>query len=184
MQVGKFGSKVFEVGSNRILTFTDLSISGTLSTTSEEATQGKKPATKVKSPSALKVSMTLYLNAALGVNVQSEVESWMSIKDAGKAYPLIICGKAVSVNKFLLTSCKEKVIEVLRSGRNPVLGIVELSLDFLESPPPGVQPAAAAAAGTSSRNSAISINNEYSMPTAAEKSDLKRENAGMGAFMR
>lgn len=181
MQLGKFGPKVFEVGPSRVVTFTNLSMTGALTTASEEAAQGKKPATKVKSPGLLKVSVTLSLNVGLGVDVRSEIDSWIALKDAGKEYPLILCGKAASVNKFLLTNCKAGSFVITPSRRSPVVASAELTLEFTEFLPPGAQAVtvAAAAAPSGAGSSSVTVNNAYNLPTSTEKSDMKRTNPGM-----
>lgn len=183
MQTGKFGSKVFEVNGKRVLTFEELSISSSLSTSSEDAAQGKKAATKVKSPGLIKVSLSVSLRAALGVDVAAEMDAWQTICAAGVPYPLVICGRAVSVNKFLLTDCAIGDVEIYPAKQSVGISSAKVKLEFVEFLPPGLQSTAnqtstgQSAAGTSA---AVTVSNAYNMPTASEKAAVKRENTGMG----
>ncbi len=179
MQVGKFGTKLFTVSSSKILTFSDLEISSSLSTSAGEV-KGKKPTTTIKAPGLLKVPLTLDLHAGLGVGVQAEMDSWFAVLNAGKPYPLIICGRAVSVNSFLLDSCKASDLEIAPIGRKPLLTRAKLSLNFTEYLPPGVQAAAASGMAGAATGSTLTANSAYSVPSAAEKAALKRNNPGMG----
>lgn len=180
MDVGKFGTKLFTVSSSKVLTFSDFEISSSLNTSAGES-KGKKPTTTVKGPGLLKVPLTLDLSARLGIDVQAEIDSWIAILNAGKPFPLILCGKAVSVNQFLLDSCKASDMEIVKVGCKPLLAKAKLSLNFTEYLPPGVQ-ASTALTGTTTTatGSTLTINSVYSVPSAEEKSTLKRNNPGMG----
>ena len=176
MEVGKFGSQQFVVSSSTILPIGDITISAGTGTSTESAAQGKKGATKVSGPSLRKVRLTLQLNASLGVEVRTAIDSWMQLAEAGTPNPLIICGQAVSANKFLLKSCSASDITIVRSKGAAKMAIAKMSLEFEEYLPPGAQTAASG----KKTGSSIAVNNAYDMPTSEEKGDMKRVNPGMG----
>ena len=183
MIVGKFGNKTFEVSPNRILTPRDISISGDLST-SEEETSGKKPATTIKGPGLTKISMEIQLLAVAGVDVQSEIDSWTAVKDSATAYPLILCGQAVSLNKFLLTSCGTSDLVITKIAGAPVPVFALLKLEFSEYLPPGAQKSTSSGKKSTAKNTAAGLvgqraANPYKMPTSTEKAAAKRTNEGM-----
>ncbi len=180
MQVGKFGTKLFEVSASRVYTFDNLNISGSLRTESGDAAS-KKPPTTVKGAGLLKLSLTLKLQAAFGVDVRQEVEDWLALLDAGKAYPFILCGRAVSVNSFLLVSVKQQKPLIVGIGRQAVLTSCELALEFTEYLPPGIQLGSGTNAGTAG-SSGLHAANPYEMPDSLEKAMRKRENPGMSGY--
>lgn len=175
MVTGKFGSQQFEVSSSKILPIDDITISGGIGTSTEAAAQGKKSATKVKGPSLRKVKISLQLHASLGVEVQAAIEDWLTLAEAGKPFPLILCGRPVSENKYLLKSCSASDVTIVRAKGSAKMAIAKMSLEFEEYLPPGAQ---AAAAGKAT-GATIGVNNAYSMPTSEEKGDMKRTNPGM-----
>lgn len=181
MIVGSFGPKNFEVRSNRIYTFRELSISGELNAKTEDASR-KKPATTVNGPGLLKVSLVLPLLSAAGVEVQAEIDAWTSIGETGAAYPFILCGKTVSKNNFLLKSYGASDYIFSQAGLAPYLAAANLKLEFEEYIPPGSSLAATSNASAKSAvgsGSSISASNPYKVPSTAQKAQTARTNPGM-----
>ena len=180
MVTGKFGPKQFVAASGRVLPYGDLSISGSLRTAEEESS-GKKPATTVKGPGLRKVSLTLYLHSALGMDLQEEIEGWAALAEAGTPYPLVLCGRAVSLHKMRLTSCKVGSVQFGVVGRAARMVAAELALEFAEYLPPGQQLGAAVSSGGSAGggSAGLAVANPYQAPSGAEKAGLKRTNPGM-----
>lgn len=188
MIVGKFGPKVFEVSPYKIYTFNDFQVGSELETSTEDTAKQKQPTT-IKGLGLLKSSMELKLLASAGINVDSEANSWFALKDSAAAYPLIICGKALSLNPFLLTSCTESDVVILPIASRPTIVSVTLKLEFLEYIPG--RASSSAKKGTSSAKAKkqkqakgvssedISITNPYQTPTTAEKAAVKRPNERM-----
>jgi hypothetical protein len=175
--IGKFGAKTFEVSPRKILTFKDFSLSGDLGTSAEEASK-KKPATTVQGPGLLKISVETQLLAQAGVNVQAEIDGWMALKDAAVAYPFILCGKAVSLNSFLLTSCSASDYVIAKAAAAPYIASASLKLEFTEYLPPGAQSAkkrVTSPAGVTN----TSVGNPYKAPSTVQKAETKRVNRGM-----
>lgn len=176
MVVAKFGPKTFEVSANKILTFDDFELTGDLDTSSEEASK-KKPATTIKGPGLLKISLSVKLSALLGVDVQAEIDSWLSLKDSSVAYPFILCGKAVSLNGFLLKSGSASDYVITKVAGAPFLASASLKLEFEEYLSPGAQPGAKKTGGATGVTEAAA--NPYKAPTTVQKSAAKRTNKGM-----
>jgi len=177
--IGKFGPKTFETTQNKILTFRDFSVSGDLNTSTEEASQ-KKPATTVKGPGLLKINAELPLLARFGVNVRTEIDSWFAIKDSKITYPFVLCGKAVSLNSFLLTNCESSDYVITKAGAALVIASAVLKLEFTEYLPPGASKSSGGNSnGAAGVKSSVSVSNPYKVPTTTQKAAAKRVNKGM-----
>ncbi len=181
MVIGKFGTKTFEVSSNKIYTFNDFSLSGELNTSTEEASK-KKPATTIKGPGLLKISMEMQLLASAGIDVRSEIDAWTAIRDAGTAYPFILCGKAISLNSFLLTSCSASDCVILKAAGAPYITSASLKMDFDEYVPPGTKSSSKKKSSNSAKGvkSSTQVSNPYKVPTSTQKAAAKRTNVKMG----
>lgn len=190
MLVGKFANKTFEVSPKKILTFKDFSVSSELETDSGEASK-KKQTTTIKGLGLLKISMEIQLQATLGVDVRSEIEDWFAMKDAAVAYPFILCGKAVSLNSFLITSCTQSDLEITPIASKPVITYASLKLEFTEYLPPGAQSSTKTTKISSTKSTkstkkakgisteSIQVANPYKVPTSVQKASAKRSNKGM-----
>lgn len=181
MLVGKFGPKSFEVSSKKILTFHDLTVSGELETESGNAV-GKVKTTTVKGIDPLKISLELTLQTVLGVDAEEEMYGWFALKDASIPYPFVLCGRALSLHKFLLTNCDASDFGITPAGLSPRITSVKLKLQFQEYVPPGAQSSTAKkSTSKKSPKSAKGISTEviqaadpYKVPTSAEKAAAKR----------
>ncbi|TQI66727.1 phage tail protein [Clostridium sp. KNHs216] len=179
MIVGTFGNKIFEVSSSKILTPRDISVSGELNVSTED-TSGKKPTTTIKGPGLEKVGLELRVLATAGNSAQTEIDSWKALRDAAVAYPLVLFGKAVSLNKFLLTNCSASDYVVIKIAGAASIAAATLKLEFSEYVPPGAQKSTAASKAASAAGlSAAAVKNPYKVPTTAQKASQKRENERM-----
>jgi phage protein U len=111
-----FGQKVFQVSNKKIYTFQDYSRSSTLAEEDVEVL-GKKPSTHIKGPGLDSVTFVIALNANLGVNVEQEIASWISVKDSQKPQLLTIGNSPVSTNKFLITQIQESEVVINNKGK-------------------------------------------------------------------
>lgn len=182
MIIGKFAGKTFEVSPSRIYTFGDFSLSGELDTATAEAS-GKKPATTINGPGLLKIGTELRLLASAGVDVQAEIDGWMELKDARSAYPFILCGKAVSLNGFLLKSCGASDYVFSRTASGPYLAAATLKLDFEEYLLPGAQSGKKKSGSAAGLVNDGTAKNPYKTPTSSQKAAAKRTNTGMAKVM-
>ncbi|MVB11084.1 hypothetical protein CAFE_17860 [Caprobacter fermentans] len=187
MILGSFGGKSFEVSSSKLNTPNDLQISGDLNTSTEDAS-GKKPATTIKGPGLIKISAEIILLASAGVDVRAEIDGWMAIKDAAVSYPFLLCGKAVSLNQFLLTSCSASDYAVVPINNTPTMVKATLKLEWEEYLSPGAQKSDAASA-VKTKSSAPGLTEAktpaaYKTPAAAQKAEVKRNNVQMARMMQ
>lgn len=186
MVVGSFGGKAFEVSLSKLNTPNKLNISSDLDTSTEEAS-GKKPTTTIKGSGLIKISAEVPLIASAGVNVQTEIDGWMTLKDAAVAYPFVLCGKAVSLNKFLLTSCSESDCVIVPINNEPKLVKATLKLEWEEYLPPRVQKhsttSVAKTAGAAPGLIAVETPAAYQTPTCTEKAEAKRNNVQMAGMV-
>jgi hypothetical protein len=174
------------VSPSKLYTPNDLQISGDLNTSTEEAS-GKKPTITIKGPGLIKISAEVVLLASAGVDVQSEIDEWMAIKDSAVSYPFLLCGKAVSLNKFLLTSCAASDYAIVPINNTPTMVKAALKLEWEEYLPPGVKNSTVSAAKT--RSSAPGLMEAktpaaYQTPPAEQKAEAKRNNVQMARMMQ
>ncbi|WP_160688312.1 phage tail protein [Clostridium sp. C2-6-12] len=101
MQLGGFAGKLFEVSSNKIYTFDGYSKSFTLNVESQEV-DGDKPSSYIKGKGLQDPSFAIKLMQSPTIDVNTEVEAWGAICEAGEPYMLFIGDNPVSTNKYLL----------------------------------------------------------------------------------
>lgn len=103
MPIASFAGKEFSVSTNRIYPFTDLALSGSISTESQERV-GQKPATYIKGLELESFSISIPLIAQIKLNIRTEFADWQKIRDSRIPYFFILAGKPIIQNKLLLKS--------------------------------------------------------------------------------
>lgn len=116
MPIASFGGKEFSASADKVYPFTDLSLSGAISTESQER-EGQKPATYIKGLGLEVFSISIPLRDQVNVNVRNEHASWQAIRDARVPYFFIMGGKPIIPNKFLLKSVEMTESVIDQSGR-------------------------------------------------------------------
>lgn len=106
-QIGTFGEIVFEVSSNKIQTFTDFSRSGSGRWATHEINL-QKPLPEFLGPGQEEISFSVRLDVQLGVNPETELQKLRKMRDTGAIAYLIVGGKPVSQNMWLLESIREQ----------------------------------------------------------------------------
>lgn len=101
MALGGFAGKLFEVSSNKIYTFDEYSKSFTLNVESQEV-DGDKPSTYIKGKGLQNPSFSIKLRQSTSIDVNTEIEDWGRICEAGEPYMLFLGDNPVATNKFLL----------------------------------------------------------------------------------
>lgn len=180
MPIAVFGTKVFEVTQSKIYTFDEFQYSSNLNTEKQDAT-GKKPSTYNKGPGLDSFSITIMLDASLGVNPRREIDEWVAIKDAGIAYPFILGNRPWGQNKWLLVEV-QVIAQVIDNAGNILKA--EVSLKFDEYVRPG---SAAASKGGSKKSSKASapgiqlppLSGPVNLLGAQDKAIAKRKNPNM-----
>lgn len=106
--VGTMGDVVFSVSSSRIRTFDDYKRVGSVKVSAHEII-GKKSVLEFTGLEPETITFSIQLRADRGVTVQKELTKLRNMRDAGKVFPLIIGGKPVSDNHWMITSLSEGV---------------------------------------------------------------------------
>lgn len=125
--IGSFGTKTFEVSNNKIYTFSDVSLSESLSFETQERA-GDKPAIYVKGLGELTQSFNVRLDARW-VDVEQEMVWWfVKMRTAVPEY-LTIGEHTWGTGKALLTSVS--VSDLVEAGDGTYLAAT-LALSFVE----------------------------------------------------
>ena len=125
--IASFGSKVFEVSTNKIYTPSDISLSESLSYETQERA-GDKPAIYVKALGALSQSLTVKLDARW-VDVQQEYTWWLVKMRTAVSETLYLGTRAWGAGKALLTQVD--LSDIVIAGNGGYLSAI-LSLSFIE----------------------------------------------------
>ena len=125
--IASFGSKVFEVSTNKIYTPSDISLSESLSYVTQERS-GDKPAIYVKALGALSQSLTVKLDARW-VDVQQEYTWWLVKMRTAVPETLYLGTRAWGAGKALLTQVD--LSDIVIAGNGGYLSAT-LSLSFIE----------------------------------------------------
>lgn len=181
MPIAVFYNKTFQVSSNKVYTFDGLSLSSSLQTDKQDAA-GKKPSTYVKGPDLDTMGFNIPLRSSLGINVKAEYESWKAIEESGIAYPFILGGKPVGINKWLLKSVSLNNTDEIDSTGNIKSGMLQLQFEEY------VRPGSAQANQTSTSKSsapAVKVNkiNPKIDLLASNKAAVKRRNGNVFAAL-
>lgn len=107
-QIGTFGDVVFQVSDSLVRTLRDYNRS-TEARLANHDIIGKKPITEFIGPGADSITFTIQLNILLGVNPKNEADKIRTMVSTGQTAYLVLGGKPVSQNKFILESMKENV---------------------------------------------------------------------------
>lgn len=142
MITAKFGSKSFEVSSNKIYTPDGISISEELDL-EETAVSGAKPTVKVKGIKLQDLDFDVRLDARF-VDVKNEISYWKKILLAKTAQAFSLGN--YSIGKFLLTKVGIKSIAI---GKNGVYLSATISLSFKEYNAPATTTTAKKSSSTS-----------------------------------
>lgn len=102
MALGSFNNKFFEVSQNKIYTFDEFTRDISLNVEEQEV-EGSKPSTFIKGTTLEPVSFNVKLRQSSSIDVETEINDWKNICEAGIPYMLFIGDNPVSNNRFLLT---------------------------------------------------------------------------------
>lgn len=116
MAIATFDKKTFNVSSNKILTFNNLSYGESLTVEQQEVI-GQKPSTYIKGFSLMTIPLTVELKSTLGVDVQAEIDDWLNMLRAKTKNYFFLGNKPVSRNKFLLTRVDIDGKAILNNGK-------------------------------------------------------------------
>ena len=78
---------------------------------------GKKPLTDFTGPGLDTISFTVKLNASLGIEPRSVLDHWAALADAGTVNVLVVGGKVVGSNLWLLKTASQTWATIDGNGR-------------------------------------------------------------------
>lgn len=177
MSIAVFASKTFQVSSRSVYTFNELNLSSSLNAESQDV-QGKKPSVYVKGSGLNAMNFNIPIELRFGYYPRVEYEAWEAIKDKGVAYPFILGGKPIGVNKWLL---KSVALNNTKVNQNGIILSGTLQLEFEEFVRPGSK-----ANSTSSSSPGVSSGTglNYTDILPEEKETQKRVNANVASATR
>lgn len=113
--IGAFGGKVFQVSSQMVSTFADLSLDTAIDT-ENTSVDGSKPKTNVKGLKLDSMSFSITLSDRW-INVRDELEAWRKLCESGIPQIFVIGGSPLGDNKWLLLSASAKDFNIDGTGK-------------------------------------------------------------------
>lgn len=124
--IGSFGKVIFEVSTEKVRTFDGFTRGSSTRLPDHEIIQ-KKPLTEFVGPELDVISFTMRFDAYFGVKPREEMEYLLELCRDGKAEILIIGGKALGMDKWVITELKQNWNVVDNLG-NVIIGTADVTL--------------------------------------------------------
>lgn len=116
MAIGTLGTSiVFEVSDDKVFNFTDMSRTVTGNWASH-AVSGAKPKSEFIGPALQAITLTIVLNATLGVRPRTVINMIAKMVEAGTAEYFVIGGTPVGKNPWKITSVSEAWNTIFNKG--------------------------------------------------------------------
>lgn len=177
MPIAVFAGKTFNVSSEKVYTFNEFNLSSSLNTESQDV-DGKKPSTYVKGPGLNTMSFSIPVKISFGYYPLAEYESWETIKDKAIAYPFIIGGKPIGVNKWQLKNVS--LNNTTADNKGTILsGVIQLEFEEYIRPGSKANSSSGSSPGVSS-GSGI----KYTDILPKDKGSQKRNNTNVTAAVK
>ena len=125
--IGALGNVVFVASADTIRTFDNFSRS-TASRWAKHERIGQKPKTEFIGPDLDTINFAMRFDVAYGINPRKEMEDLLDIARSGQAVPLVIGGKGLGVNLWIIKSVKQNWTRVDNRG-NVLVGTAEVELE-------------------------------------------------------
>lgn len=77
---------------------------------------GQKPVLEFIGPDTEKISFSIHLRTDQGIAPEAELKKLRNLRDKGKAFPLVIGGRLITQNLWVLESLDEAVMHWGRAG--------------------------------------------------------------------
>jgi phage protein U len=116
-QIGNLGKLiVFEVSSDKVLTFHDMtqSISGRWA---QHSVIGGKPESEYLGPGQRSISLPIFLSVSHGVKPRRTMEKMEKAAEKGTPYPFVLGGKKIGDNQWVISSISESWGDVIVDGK-------------------------------------------------------------------
>lgn len=115
MAIGYFGEIIFEVSANKILTFSNFTISESVEL-EEHKRIGQKPRIEFLNDGLADVSFTMELNINLGVNPKVILKQLDEYKSNGLAQILVLGGEVIGKDRFIISSLSKEYSTIYNNG--------------------------------------------------------------------
>ena len=125
--IGSFGDVVFEVSAEKIRTFDNFTRASAERWAAHEII-GQKPLSEFIGPGLDAIGFTMRFDAQHGMNPRVEMEKLLVMSRSGQVETLIIGGKGLGVNKWVIKSLTQKWQSVDNQG-NLLVGFAEVTLE-------------------------------------------------------
>lgn len=125
--IGSLGPIIYTVSMDQLRTFNEFNRSSSGRWAKHEIL-GKKPLSQRVGPGLDTISFTMRFDASMGVNPRKELDNLVELERKGKAMPLVIGGKALGVNLWVITSLEQNWIKIDNRG-NLLLATANISLE-------------------------------------------------------
>lgn len=123
--IGAYGGITFSVSENRVKNFTDLKRNVSARYATHEVINSK-PRVEHLGVSLETASLTVNLNANLGVNVQATIEKWNAYCKTGEVSALILGGRVIGA-KWVVVSVSQ-AYGIITSNGSVVTATLDVSL--------------------------------------------------------
>jgi len=116
MAIGYFGEDIiFETSAEKVLTFNDFKHTSA-AVVEQHKIIGKKPLSEFCGEELDSVSFSINLNANLGVKPQEIIDKLIDLKKKGMAETLVIGGKSIGLDKFIIKEVSTAYEKVYNNG--------------------------------------------------------------------
>lgn len=169
MPIASFASKVFEVSSDKVSTFSDMQFGTSLETETQD-NPGRKPKTYIKGPALNTLSIKIPVSVDMGIKPRAEIGSWMMIKDARTAYPFILGGVPFGSDLWLLKDVQAADTKTDNAGK---ILAATISLSFEEYVYAGAAKETTKSSAGKKSSKGGSTASVYNALSPSQKKDLK-----------
>lgn len=114
--IGYYGLITFETSDKKVLNFNTLTYNSQ-GRMSKHNIIGKKPKTEYIGPGLDQVKFTINLNGNYGLKPREEMEKWIEIANSGEANFLVIGGKVLGKDKWIVKSINEIWEKIYNDGK-------------------------------------------------------------------
>lgn len=125
--IGALGDVVFVVSADTLRTFEDFERE-TASRWGKHDIHLAKPKSEYLGPDLDIIRFTMRFDVSYGINPRREMDALVELARSGKAVPLVIGGKGLGVNLWVVKSLRQRWTHVDNRG-NVLVGVVEVELE-------------------------------------------------------
>ncbi len=133
--IGSFGDVIFEVSTDKILTFNDLEKKSSAKW-NEHSIAGNKAKLEFDGPGLTDLSYNILLRAEFGINPMKEMAKLNKMNDRGEAHHFVLGQKPIMTNKFVIADITEKLRNIDQNGNVFTIEVTVSLKEYVESRTP------------------------------------------------